>query len=329
MLNRYFYGPKLARHIRVWSETEGHPMHENASLFLRLTSCLASHEVPVDINNLKKKLIKYFWGNIKVLFESNYSVTIKHVREHFRPQTLFQDDAALAGWGPASVPLAVWKKCMIKLIAVGDLQQSPPKPDSDNEMAEICGPSLFEDRLGPAKEKFESSDYEVILMKESYQVHEDYGAFLNVQCPKSELRFVFTDDKQPGQYGPFQNTIQLLFNGLFGKAYNNRMRVAIDVSGDRYSTTTPIRSECSAGTTSHHNEAESDVVLKLVDLLLNFNPNRNSSESRPQVLPKDILIVSPYLAQVVQITSDLKASRKSSGMFICAPNFTPSTSWPQ
>lgn len=51
--------------------------------------------------------------------------------------------------------------------------------------------------------------------------------------------------------------------------------------------------------------------LKLVELLLNFDPSKDGDVPLPRVLLKDILIVSPYNAQVPQIIADLKVSYTS------------------
>ncbi|KAE9967248.1 hypothetical protein BLS_006469 [Venturia inaequalis] len=315
---KHAYGPKFARYVSEWSTASEHPMHKIAYDFLQNKAKLAKKDdlglKASQVNmifrrngTLKSRLEKHFWSKITVLFCTNNAVGNKDIRHNYFPSTVFQDEAGLAGFGTTSIPLAVWKESMTKLIAIGDPKQFKPVSMAGvkNEAAEIGKMSPFEDNLGHAMKQYQNSDYDVVFMKENYRLHEDMGAFL-----RDNYYHFLEFEKKTGSYGPLQQTIRLLFAKTFGPAYNGRMRVAIDVSGKQFGTEVSVKSDAMSQSTSSRNVAESQVMLAVVKLMLDFDPSKHTDGAGlPQVSTKDIMLVSPYTGQVWQIKSDLRVAQ--------------------
>jgi hypothetical protein len=293
---------QLNKAIAAWQISKTHPMSEDADAYMTQVSHAKKQKVGQKskearrIRALEDKLTKYFLNNdVDIVFTTCSSAPHPTLYGGFDPATIFVDEAGQTTIAEMCMALDPFKETTKWLIMSGDYNQLMPvvTARTSNEALSILEASLFKQLITD-----EAKRYPYIMLTTQYRSHPDLIGWYNTQFYKGMLQ----SHGDTRNIKPVGKTIRHFFNRLDGVRKNNHNRMAIDVSGED-AVSTKYKS-----TTSYCNEAEADLIVKLVQNVLAYKPDVSDTELRKfgKVLPQNIGIISGYMGQARRIKSKLE-----------------------
>lgn len=292
------YSTRKQETFASWSEDASHPLHAQATEYFAVEDELQQEpgqerrRISERLEKIEKTLLEHFFENeVDAVFVTCSLASYPALADNFRPDVVFIDNAGRDTIADACMALDAYKETVTAVVVAGDLKQLTPVAIAQeaNEALLFMERSLL-DRL--IQDPHKRHDYTELTIQ--YRTHPDIMVWSSGQFYESALK---NDPSTRDMHPEIARTLTALFAQLGPKVWNNRRRMAIDVSS-REAFSKKYRD-----TTSFCNKIEAKYLVALVEHLLEFTPPQGGAP----ILPEHIGIFSAYKGQLRLIQHMLRS----------------------
>ena len=233
---------------------------------------------------------KRFLQECDIVLCTNSSAAHEMLMEYWRPSIVIMDEAALSSLPDAATPLAAFKESLRHIILAGDHKQqgAPTLSKGASETYTEAAHSLF-DQLQSSAE----GTCDKVMLKLQHRMKDSFSRMVSEVWYDGKLQ----DHTSLANESALERTIKKGLRNL-GKPWTGRMRIGVDVSGG------DVFHEKDDGSPSLINREEAAMLVSHVQWLLSLVPPQNGR----RVTPADILVISPYGGQMVELRKRLAAN---------------------
>jgi hypothetical protein len=286
--------------ITTWASNAAHGLHDKTVEYLEKRKTVDQIKDSKErsatrghLSVLDATLTSYFFKECVDLVFVTCSSACHDDLKSFDARIAYVDEAGQAALPDLCIVAGAFQKSLRAFHQTGDFKQLGPTvvAEEANEAFNMIKASHFENLIGDPNKRWEYS-----MLSVQYRSCPDITVYPNEAFYNSQL----VNHESTMTIKPVQKTMGQ-FLATLGKVWNKKWSIAIDVS------TGDTASAKYGNTSSFYNEAEAEIVVKLICAMLAFTPVDDGLASKPvPIKPGHIGIFTPYKGQVRAIGAKLR-----------------------